>query len=123
MSIHIDFTNPATARALAAMPFDGQAAALIRRVDPYWKIDLPAEFDVVMERGKEKSCPTCGCDCGNFGDFERKSVTVFASSEDEAEELALQEFEGWVVFCVTPPKPPEIKIPDELLRPFERAQP
>ncbi|QVJ07662.1 hypothetical protein L7H23_01120 [Sphingopyxis sp. BSN-002] len=86
----IDFTRPATIHALAALPYFGQAEAVIRRIDPFWKVDLsePVPFKVELSRG-------CDCDCPHCMYSEDKAVTVYARSEEEAMEIAEEEHGDW----------------------------
>lgn len=117
--IRLDFTDPATLQKLAALPYYGFAEALIRRVDPKWKVEPCHLFDVKLERGGE-DCPLCGCSCS--APCEVKNLTIEAEDEDEAERIAERDNKGWFVVKVEPTiKPATASVPERYLQQFEIA--
>jgi hypothetical protein len=111
--------TPEHVRFLAAMPFCGQADVLIRTIDPWWRIvgELRT-YKVSFVREIDGECPTCGCDCGEYTDTERKTIEVEARSPEAAEERAQSIMDrrelGWEFVSVEKPRPPKIKMPPEI---------
>jgi hypothetical protein len=108
----VDYTAPETIKLMAALPFYGQAEALIRAIDPLWKTELgePREWEVMLE--KWHGCNCCYCEP------ETKFLTIEALTGAEAQEIAETQNDGWEVSRVRlPPAPPfaepRITVPDE----------
>ena len=108
----VDFAKPETLHKLAALPFYGQAEAVVRRIDP------PAVWTVQLERwtsDHDKPCPHCGGYDGDWTDRQTKKVEVVASSEDEAERLAMVDNKGWVFERAIVPTAATAVVPSGLL--------
>jgi hypothetical protein len=118
--LRLDFTKPDTAKRLASLPYDGWAAAIVRKVDPLWKIEIsePRTFKVKMIEEFEAPCPHCGCDCGDNYDTRVHTVEVDACSIEEAEKLAEEQNPDWEVDRVIAPMP-KIVVPPEYMALFE----
>jgi hypothetical protein len=105
----IDITNRATIQRMAALPYYGQAEAIIRLKDEFWKVDPEAEhlFEVRLERSD------CDCNCPNCYSVELKTVRIEAYSAEEAESKAQDEHPDWEVFGVRLPQDWRKRIPED----------
>jgi hypothetical protein len=113
--LHIE---PAALRRLASLPHFGQAEAILRKLDPWWHFAGELRtYRVVFECEVDGTCPTCGCDCGEWSETEDEEVEVEARSPEEAEELAtaiMAPRAGWYFVSVVKPKPRDVELPDDL---------
>lgn len=78
---YLDLYAPHTLKLVAALPFYGQAAQVIRRIDPFWKTETeePREWEVSLE--KWHGCNCCYCEP------DHKTVIVEALSGEDATAL------------------------------------
>ncbi len=109
----IDLTASLAVKRLAELPFYGQAEAIIRRVDPYWKVDLtePHVWDVRLRQD-------CDCDCPNCDYYETKTVQVEAVDEDAAILAAEDAHLDWEVDEAKMRPVPTAYVPEELVAEF-----
>ena len=104
----VDYRSAEMLQKIAALPYYGQAIAVLRRVDPFWKFETGElrEFLVVGYRYEEAECPTCGCDCGGYEAQKSKDFLIEAVTAEEAIEIAEIQHKGYSEFEVKPPRYP-----------------
>lgn len=124
--LHLDFTKRETLQRMAELPHYGWAEALVRRIDPLWKVrpEEPVAFRVTVERGSD-GCNKCdGECCGDVGDLERKQITVEAWDDESARAAAEEQMRAatglldWEAMEATP-KVTSATVPDKYLKWFD----
>lgn len=123
--------DPSTLLKLAQLPGCGQAAALIRRVDPLWGMerdrgDTRPVWTVYISKG-EGECPHCHCDCNS--DLEEDKIEVVAYSEEEAKRKAnrimdanKRKYGGFDIESIAPPRIVEAPVPESIEELFETPE-
>ena len=107
---HLAIT-PAAISEAAKLPFFGQAMAVVRLIDPLWKVELSEEraWHVWLKRNSHHCvCPYCERE-----DLETHKFLIRACTPEEAEALVLEEQKGWgwEVKGVVPAEKLSVEIP------------
>ncbi|HEX8418534.1 MAG TPA: hypothetical protein VF638_00820 [Sphingomonas sp.] len=89
----LDFRNPETIKKAANFPHYGEAMALIRSIDPLWKLDTTVDHPWFVILSRE----THFCDCSEctLSEIERKKIAVDAPDTAAAEVEALNSLDNF----------------------------